>query len=253
MSNGNDDSNAKGPTPKSNPKDSPALRPNVSSVAKEEEGNPGVKSVGKNPAGRLGLAAAREKKDENEDDKTEALHAPPIGRLGLAAARENPRKVSGKQERGNIVEPSEQQTHHVGAEDEHAQRVECEVGIGEKEEQKGDGTLSEPTGEAEEGLEEKDRQIDVEVDTGAGRSSSFTIGMKPQGVETRLDELEDGEETKCAGEPTEPLESPIENNVQQNNETNEVNEINETNETNDREDSEEEKEEGKNLEEIPDV
>lgn len=253
MSNGNNDSNAKGLTPKSNPKDSLALRPNVSSVAKEEEGNPGLKSVGKNPAGRLGLAAAKEKKDENEDDKTEALHPPPIGRLGLAAARENPRKVSGKQERGNIVEPSEQQTHHVGAEDEHEQRVECEVGIGEKEEQKGDGTLSEPTGEAEEGLEEKDRQIDVEIDAGAGRSSSFTIGMKPQGVETRLDELEDGEETKCAGEPTEPLESPIENNVQQNNETNEVNEINETNETNDREDSEEEKEEGENLEEIPDV
>ncbi|KJE00087.1 extensin [Cryptococcus gattii NT-10] len=253
VSNGNNDSNAKGPTLKSNPKDLPALRPNVSSVAKDEEGNPGVKSVGKNPMGRLGLAAAREKKDGNEDDKTEALHPPPIGRLGLAAAREDPRKVSGKQERGNIVEPSEQQTHHLGAEDEHEQGVECEVGIGEKEKQKGDGTLSEPTGEAGEALEGKDRQIDVEVGAGAGRSSSFTIDMKPQGVETRLDELEDGEETKCAGEPTEPLESPIENNVQQNNETNDVNEINETNETNDREDSEEEKEEGKNLEEIPDV
>lgn len=245
MSNGNNDSNAKGPTPKSNPKDSPALRPNVSSVAKDEEGNPGVKSVGKNPMGGLGLAAGREKKDGNEDDKTEALHPPPIGRLGLAAAREDPRKVSGKQERGNIVEASEQQAHHLGAEDEHEQGVECEVGIGEKEKQKGDGTLAEPTGEAGEALEGKDRQIDVEVGAGAGRSSSFTIDMKPQGVETRLDELEDGEETKCAGEPTEPLESPVENNVQQNNETNDVNEINETNETNDREDSEEKKEEGK--------
>lgn len=105
--------------------------------------------------------------------------------------------------------------------------------------------MSEPTGEAEEGLEEKDRQIDVEVGAGVGQSSSFTIDMKPQGVVTRLDEVEDGEETKCAGEPTEPLESPIEINAQQNNETNEVNEINETNETNDREDSEGEKEEGK--------
>ncbi|KIR37498.1 extensin [Cryptococcus deuterogattii MMRL2647] len=228
--NGNNDSSGKGLTPKSNPEDVPALRPNVSSVTKEEEGNPRVNRVGKNPVGRLGLAAARENKGENKDDKTQALHSPPIGKLGLAAARENPRTVKGKQEMGKVVLPSEQQTHHVGAELEHEQKIEWEVKIGEEEKQKGDSTMSEPAEEVEEGLEEKDGQVDVGVGVDAGQTSFFTIDMKPQSVEMRLDEVEDGEETKCAGEPTEPLELPVEeNNVQQNNETNEINEINEAN------------------------
>lgn len=241
-SSGNDKNNGKRLTPKSNSKDAPTRRPNVSSVAKEGEENPAMKPVGRNPVGRLGLAAAREKKGENEDE-IQAPHPPPIGKLGLPAAREKTGTAEGKQRRSNIVKPSEQQTHHVEAELEHEQEAESEAVVGEEEKQKNDEIMSEPAAEAEEELEEKDGQVDVGLGAGAGPSSFSTIGMRPEGVQTRPDEVEDGEETKCAGEPTEPLElAAEEDNSRQTKGINEANEANEANETNDRDDSEGEKE-----------
>ncbi|OXM76775.1 extensin [Cryptococcus neoformans Bt63] len=245
-SNENSNSSGKRPTPKSNSKDATILRPNVSSVAKEGKEKPAMKPIGRNPVGRLGLAAAREKKSENEDE-IQARHPPPIGKLGLPTAREKTRMAEGKRRGDNVVKPFEQQPHHVEAELKHEQKAESETGAGEEEKQKSDGTMSEPAGEAEEELEEKDGEVDVRVSSDAGPSSFSINSMRPEGVQTRQDGAEDSEETKCAGEPTEPFESVAEEgNVPQNKEIKETNRANETND-NDNDDSEDEKEEGKEI------
>ncbi|AFR98205.2 extensin [Cryptococcus neoformans C23] len=245
-SNENNNSSGKRLTPKSNSKDATILRPNVSSVAKEGKENPAVKPIGRNPVGRLGLAAARERKGENEDE-IQAPHPPPIGKLGLPTAREKTRMAGGKWRGDNVVKPFEQQPHHVEAELKHEQKAESETGAGEEEKQKSDGTMSEPAGEAEEELEEKDGEVDVRVSSDAGPSSFSITSMRPEGVQTRQDGAEDREETKCAGEPTEPFESVAEEgNVRQNKEINETNRANETND-NDNDDSEDEKEEGREI------